>query len=436
MRKKVIIMGAAGRDFHNFNVYFRSNQDYEVVAFTATQIPDIENRRYPTELAGKLYSRGIPIYPEAEIKNLIKKHDVDLITFAYSDVTHEYVMHRASLILSCGADYMLLGPKSTMLKSKKPVIAIGAIRTGCGKSQTTRRISKILKDLNKKVVIVRHPMPYGNLTHQVVQRFETYNDLKNCTIEEREEYESHIVQGTVVYAGVDYEKILCQAELEADIIIWDGGNNDFPFYEPNLFIVIVDPLRVGHELLYHPGETCLRMACVVVINKIDSAKPRDVKELRNTVHKVNPEATIIEAESPIFVDKPEIIKNKTVLVIEDGPTLTHGGMQYGAGVVAAKRFSAKKIIDPKPYAVGSIAEVYKKYPSIGSILPAMGYGSKQIKELELTIEKSPCESVIIATPIDLRKIVNFKKPNTRVTYELKEVGKPNLEEILVKWLNS
>ncbi len=433
MKTKVIIMGAAGRDFHNFNTYFRDNPQYEVVAFTATQIPNIDGRKYPNSLAGGLYPEGIPIYPESELKDLIKKHQAELVVFSYSDVPHLDVMHKGSEVLSYGANYMLLGPHSTMITSKKPVLAIGAVRTGCGKSQTTRKIAKILKGLGKKVVVIRHPMPYGNLAQQSVQRFVSFIDLEKCTIEEREEYEPHIEMGTVVYAGVDYEKILRQAESEADIILWDGGNNDFPFYSPDLFIVVVDPLRAGHELLYHPGETCLRMACVVVINKIDSAKKEDVILLRENIKKVNPEAQIIEARSPIFVDNPDNIKDKSVLVIEDGPTLTHGGMEYGAGFVAAQRFGASEIVDPKPYAEGSILHTYEKYKNTGPVLPSMGYNLEQIRELELIINRVPCDAVIIATPIDLSKIVNINRPFVRVQYELEEVGKPDLEEILVKW---
>lgn len=436
MRKKTIIMGAAGRDFHNFNVYFRDNPFYEVVAFTAgTQIPDIENRTYPKELSGELYPEGIPIYPESELESLIRNQDVELVVFSYSDVSHEYVMHKGSLALSCGADYMLLGPKSTMLKSKKPVIAICAVRTGCGKSQTTRKVATILKNSGKKVVAVRHPMPYGNLAQQIVQRFETYEDLDGCTIEEREEYEAHINNGTVVYAGVDYKKILHQAEEEADIVLWDGGNNDLPFYNPDLLIVVVDPLRVGDELLYYPGEVCLRMACAVVINKVDSAKESDVEEVRQNILSVNSGAQVILAESSIILADPSLIKGKKVLVVEDGPTLTHGGMAYGAGFVAAKRFGAKAIVDPRPYANGSIAETYKQYSTTGTVLPAMGYSEEQLKELEATINAVPCDLVVSATPIDLGKIISFNKASVKVGYELKELGSPNLEEVLAEWLN-
>jgi predicted GTPase len=436
MRKKVIIVGAAGRDFHNFNVFFRDNQEYEVVAFTAAQIPDIDGRPYPKELSGELYPNGIPIYPEEKLKELIQEHRADFVVFAYSDVPHERVMHLASLALSSGSDYMLLGPRSTMVKSSKPVIATGAIRTGCGKSQTSRKIVEILQRMDKKVVVIRHPMPYGDLAKQIVQRFETYDDLSVCTIEEREEYESHIDAGTIVYAGVDYEKILRQAEKEADIVLWDGGNNDFPFYHSDIFIVLVDPLRPGDELRYHPGETCLRMACTVIINKVDSAKPDDIERVKKSIASVNPDADIIEAQSTVYSDNKDLIKGKTVLVVEDGPTLTHGSMSYGAGLVAAKRFGARAIVDPRPYAVGSISETYKKYPDTGEILPAMGYSPQQIKDLESTIQNTPCDTVIVGTPMDLRRIVQIDKPCARVTYELEETGKPDLEEILVKWMKS
>lgn len=435
-RKRVIIMGAAGRDFHNFNVYFRDKQEYEVVAFTGAQIPGIEGRPYPPELAGSLYHKGIPIYSEKELSRLIKEFNVDIVVFSYSDVPHEYVMQRASLALGSGADFMLLGPNSTMLKSKKPVVSVCATRTGSGKSQTTRKVSELLRQHGKRVVVVRHPMPYGDLAEQIVQRFATYADLDKykCTIEEREEYEPHIRRNTVVYAGVDYEKILREAEKEADIILWDGGNNDFPFYKSDLLIVVVDPLRVGNELTYYPGETTLRMADVVVVNKIDSANPTDVTKLKANVKKVNPEATIVEATSPISVDNKEVIKDKKVIVVEDGPTLTHGDMSYGAGVVAAKRFGAKEIMDPRPYAVGSIKETFQKYPKTGNVLPAMGYGVKQIEELESTINKAPCDSVIIATPVDLNKILKINKPSARVTYELEEIGDHKLSKIIEKFL--
>lgn len=431
-RRRVIILGAAGRDFHNFNVFFRNNPDYEVVAFTATQIPDIEGRIYPPELAGPLYPDGIPIWSEDDLEKIIKEHNIDIAVFAYSDVSHEHVMHLASRVHAAGADFWLLGPKSTMLKSSKPVIAVTAVRTGSGKSQTSRKVAKILKDLGYKVAVIRHPMPYGDLRKQVVQRFATYEDLDKyeCTIEEREEYEPHIDYGHVVYAGVDYEKILREAEKEADIILWDGGNNDFPFYEPDLWIVVADPHRPGHELKYHPGETNFRAADVIIINKVETAYPENVQKVRENIEKVNPNAVVIEAASPIFVDRPELIKGKRVLVVEDGPTLTHGGMKYGAGYVAAKKFGAKEIVDPRPYAVGSIVETYKKYPHLDVILPAMGYGKKQIKELEETINRADADVVVIGTPIDLRRLLNINKPAVRVRYELEEIGQPKLYDIL------
>uniref|UniRef100_A0A7V3NUN7 GTPase n=1 Tax=candidate division WOR-3 bacterium TaxID=2052148 RepID=A0A7V3NUN7_UNCW3 len=432
MRKKVIIMGAAGRDFHNFNVFFRDNEEYEVVAFTATQIPDIEGRKYPPELAGKLYPNGIPIYSEDELKDLIKKFKVDFVVFAYSDVSHEYVMNRASRAMAAGASFMLLGPSHTMLTSTKPVISVCAVRTGSGKSQTTRRVAEILKKLGKKTVVIRHPMPYGDLTKQVVQRFGSFEDLDkhNCTIEEREEYEPHIDRGNVVYAGVDYEKILRQAEQEADVILWDGGNNDFPFFKPDLHIVVVDPHRPGHEVTYHPGETNLRLADVIVINKIDTAYPEDIQIVRENSRSANPRAVIIEAASPIFVENYEAIKGKKVLVIEDGPTLTHGEMSYGAGYVAAEKYGAAEIVDPRPYAVGSIKETYEKYTQLEVILPAMGYSPKQLKELEETINAVPADLLIVATPINLGKILKINKPYVRVKYELQEIGKPDLEDII------
>lgn len=432
MRKKVIIMGAAGRDFHNFNVFFRDNEEYEVVAFTATQIPDIEGRKYPPELAGKLYPNGIPIYSEDELEDLIKKFKVDFVVFAYSDVSHEYVMNRASRAMAAGASFMLLGPSHTMLTSTKPVISVCAVRTGSGKSQTTRRVAEILKKLGKKTVVIRHPMPYGDLTKQVVQRFGSFEDLDkhNCTVEEREEYEPHIDRGNVVYAGVDYERILRQAEQEADVILWDGGNNDFPFFKPDLHIVVVDPHRPGHEVTYHPGETNLRLADVIVINKIDTAYPEDIQIVRENSRSANPRAVIIEAASPIFVENYEAIKGKKVLVIEDGPTLTHGEMSYGAGYVAAEKYGAAEIVDPRPYAVGSIKETYEKYTQLEVILPAMGYSPKQLKELEETINAVPADLVIVATPINLGKILKINKPYVRVKYELQEIGKPDLEDII------
>ena len=423
-------MGAAGRDFHNFNVCFRHNRKYEVVAFTATQIPNISGRKYPAELAGKFYPNGIPIYPESELTSLIHTHKIDLVVFAYSDVPHSQVMHYASISLAGGADYKLLGPRSTMLKSTKPLIAIGAVRTGCGKSQTTRKVVKILQQMGKRIVIIRHPMPYKDLVAQEVQRFANYSDLSICTIEEREEYEPHIAMGNIVYAGVDYEKILRSAELEGDVILWDGGNNDFPFYFADLFIVVVDPLRAGDELLYHPGETCLRMADVVIINKMDSATQQGIEIVKKNTQLVNPKALIIEANSTIKLDTQIDIKNKSVLIVEDGPTVTHGGMGYGAGVVIANRVGVKSIIDPRPYAVGSIIEIYKKYPSIDKVLPAMGYSLEQIQELEKTINNTPADVVIIATPIDLRKIIKTNKQCIRVSYELQEISKPDLRDVL------
>ncbi len=436
-KRKVLIMGAAGRDFHNFNVFFRNNPNYEVVCFTATQIPDIADKKYPAELSGDLYPDGIPIYDEKDMEKLIKKHDIDDVVFAYSDVPHEYLMHKASIAHKMGANFILLGPKDTMVKSSKPVVSVCAIRTGCGKSQTTRSVAKILQDMGKKVVAIRHPMPYGDLAKQAVQRFATLEDLKKheCTIEEMEEYEPHINSGIVVYAGVDYEKILREAEKEADVILWDGGNNDFPFYKSDLEIVVVDPLRVGHEMLYHPGETNFRRADVIVINKVDSANIEEVNELRENIMKVNPDAVVVEAASPIFVKDYEKIKNKKVLVVEDGPTLTHGEMDFGAGIVAATKFGAAEIIDPKPYAVGKITETFKKYPYIEGLLPAMGYSGQQVKDLETTINNTPCDLVVIGTPIDLNRVCNIKHDTVRVTYELQEIGKPDLKDILSDFVN-
>jgi len=429
----VIIMGAAGRDFHNFNVYFRNNPAYQVVAFTATQIPDIEGRLYPPELAGNLYPAGIPIHAESELEQLIAAHNVDQVIFAYSDVSHEYVMHQASRVLATGADYRLMGGRSTQLVSRQPVVSVCAVRTGSGKSQTTRRVCEILQnELGKKVVAVRHPMPYGNLVEQAVQRFADYADLDahNCTIEEREEYEPHLDRGTVVYAGVDYEAILRQAEAEADVVVWDGGNNDLPFYKPNLHIVVVDPHRAGHEVKYHPGEANLRLADVVVINKIDTADAAGVAEVRRNVQALAPNAIVIDGASPISVEKPAEIRGKRVLVVEDGPTLTHGEMAYGAGFVAARRFGAAQIVDPRPYAVGSIVATYQKYPTTGAVLPAMGYGDKQMKELEDTINATPCDLVIIGTPINLGNLITINHPWQRVRYDLQEIGRPTLSEIL------
>jgi predicted GTPase len=425
-------MGAAGRDFHNFNVFFRDRERYEVVAFTATQIPNIEGRLYPPQLAGPLYPQGIPIYPEEELSELIVKEKIGQVIFSYSDVSHEYVMHKASQVLAAGADYRLLGANHTMLESAKPVVAVCAVRTGSGKSQTTRRVSDILQTMGKKVVVVRHPMPYGDLVEQTCQRFADYEDLDryHCTIEEREEYEPHIDRGIVVYAGVDYERILREAEREADIILWDGGNNDLPFYRPDLHIVLADPHRAGHELRYHPGEANLRMADVVVINKIDTADLADIAAVRENVINVNPDAVIVEAASPIIVGDIEAIRGKRVLVIEDGPTLTHGEMAYGAGLVAARRFGAAAIIDPRPYAVRSILDTFEKHPTTGPVLPAMGYGEEQIKDLEETIANTPADLVLVGTPIDLRRVVNIRQPSQRVSYELQEIGQPTLAGIL------
>lgn len=432
--QKVIIAGAAGRDFHDFNTAFRNNENYRVVAFTATQIPNIEGRRYPPALSGPLYPEGIPIYPESQLEELIQKHQIDEVVFSYSDVTHEYVMHLASRVLAAGAGYRLMNPRLTMLKSSKPVISVGAVRTGCGKSQTSRRVLEILQnDLGfERVVAVRHPMPYGDLAKQAVQRFATYADMDEaeCTIEEREEYEPYVARGAVIFAGVDYEAILRRAEAEADIIIWDGGNNDLPFFLSDFHIVVVDPHRPGHELRYHPGETNLRLAAAVVINKVDTADNANVIIVQHNVRQVNPGAVIVKAASPIFVDDPAAIRGKRVLVVEDGPTLTHGEMTYGAGVVAADYFDAAEIIDPRPYAVRSIAATYQKYPATGAVLPAMGYGGDQMADLEETINRTPADMVIIATPIDLGKLINIKLPHQRVRYELQEIGQPTLTELL------
>lgn len=431
-RRKILIMGAAGRDFHNFNTYYRTNESYEVVAFTATQIPDIVDRKYPAELSGELYPNGIPIYDESELVEIIKKYDVDEVVFSYSDVTHQYVMHKASLINACGAAFSLLGTKGTMIKSTKPLISVCAVRTGSGKSQTSRKIVQLLHDAGKKVVAIRHPMPYGDLVKQAVQRFAEYSDLDKheTTIEEREEYEPYIDKGLVIYSGVDYEAILREAEKEADVILWDGGNNDFSFYQPDLQIVIADPHRVGHETSYHPGETTLNLADVVVVNKITTTDYKNVMELEENIRKANPNAIIIEAASPIFVDNPELVKGKRVLVIEDGPTLTHGEMKYGAGVVAARRFGAKELVDPRPYLVGSMKETFDKYPEIGTLLPAMGYFEQQLKDLEETINNTDCDVVISATPIDITRLVKVNKPIVRVRYELEEIGYPKLKDIL------
>jgi predicted GTPase len=429
---RTIIMGAAGRDFHNFNVSFRDNPGYEVIAFTATQIPDIDDRIYPAALSGPRYPGGIPIHAEEELVQLIQEKQVDQVVFAYSDVSHEYVMHKASIVLAAGADFRLLGRSATQLKSNKPVVSVCAVRTGSGKSQTTRRVSQILRGMGYKVAAIRHPMPYGDLVKQAVQRFADYNDLdrNQCTIEEREEYEPHLDNGVIVYAGVDYERILRQAEQEVDIILWDGGNNDFPFYVSDLQIVVADPHRPGHEQTYHPGETNARSADVFVINKVDTASAENVIKVRENLRQLNPQAIVIEAASPLFVDDPDAIRGKRVLVIEDGPTLTHGEMAYGAAWVAARRFGAAEIVDPRPYAVGSIKATYAKYPNTGQVLPAMGYGDQQTRELEETINQTPADLVLIGTPIDLNRILKINKPSQRVRYELQEIGQPTLESLL------
>jgi predicted GTPase len=434
-KQNIIIMGAAGRDFHNFNVFFRNNDDYHVAAFTATQIPDIAGRKYPAELSGIQYPEGIPIFPEEDLPTLIQKYNIDQVILAYSDLPHQYVMERASIVLAAGADFRLMGTRNTMLKAQVPVVSVCATRTGSGKSQTTRKVTQILKEMGKKVVVIRHPMPYGDLTKQIWQRYENYSDLDRyqCTIEEREEYEPHLDLGNIVYAGVDYGEILKRAEEEADIIVWDGGNNDMPFYQPDLHIVVTDPHRVGHEKSYYPGAVNLRMADIVVINKIDTANSENIAQLRTNIHLLAPEAILIEAASPIQVDQAETIRGKKVIVIEDGPTLTHGEMQFGAGVVAAQKYGAKEIIDPRPYAVGSIKETYQKFPHIGALLPAMGYGPEQTKELEATINNSDAELVIIGTPIDLSRVMKIDKAYVRVRYELQEIGKPDLQEVLQKY---
>ncbi len=431
-KRNVLIMGAAGRDFHNFNVYFRNNENYNVVAFTATQIPNIDGRIYPAELAGPLYPNGIKIYEEKDLVKLIHELNVHEVVFSYSDVPFEYVVTKASIVNAAGVSVRLLGAEETMIKSSKPVIAVLAVRTGCGKSQTSRKVVKLLQQAGKKVVAIRHPMPYGDLVKQKVQRFASLDDLKkhNCTIEEIEEYEPHIARGGVIYAGVDYEAILREAEKEADIILWDGGNNDFAFYKPDLTITVADPHRPGHELRYYPGNTSLRLADVVIVNKVDSATKEGIETVHKNVKEVNPNAIVIDANSPLTVDNPELIKGKRVLVVEDGPTLTHGEMKYGAGTVAAQRLGAKEIVDPRPFTVASISETYKKYPDIGVLLPAMGYGEQQMKDLEETINKTDCDSVIIGTPIDLGRILKINKPNTRVMYELDEIGDVNLETVL------
>ncbi|MGA2622872.1 MAG: cyclic 2,3-diphosphoglycerate synthase [Bacteroidota bacterium] len=436
-RIKVIIMGAAGRDFHNFNTVFRDNEAYDVVAFTATQIPNIDGRKYPAELAGKLYPGGIPIHPESELTDLIKKHTIDEVVFSYSDVSFNYVMTKACQTIAAGADFKLLGARETMLQSKVPVIAIVAVRTGSGKSQTSRKVCDLLRAMGKRVVAIRHPMPYGDLVKQKVQRYQTLDDLVKfeCTVEEMEEYEPHIVNGTIIYAGVDYEAILRQAEKEADVIVWDGGNNDMSFYKPDLTITVADPHRPGHELSYYPGAANVLAADVVIINKVESATREHIDIVRNNIHAVNPQALVIEAASPITVEDETVIRGKRVLVVEDGPTLTHGEMLYGAGVIAARKFGAAELVDPRPWVVDSIAETFKKYPKIGTLLPAMGYGGKQVKDLETTINSVDCDSVIIGTPIDLRRVIKLNKPSVRVKYDLAEIAKPDLKDVLDRFFN-
>ena len=437
--KNIIIIGAAGRDFHNFNTFFRDNEDYSVKAFTAAQIPDIDGRKYPEELAGKLYPEGIPIYSEAKLPELIKELSINDCIFSYSDVPYEKVMAVSAIVNASGANFVLLGPSATMLSSTKPVIAVGAVRTGCGKSQTSRRIIEILMENGLKVVAIRHPMPYGNLIEQKVQRFAVLDDLEKhkCTIEEMEEYEPHVVRGNVIYAGVDYESILRAAEKDpagCDVIVWDGGNNDFPFYKPDLMVTVTDPHRAGHELRYYPGEVTLRMADVVIINKVDSADPQSINIIRQSIEKVNPKAIVIDAASPIRVDNPSLIRGKKVLVVEDGPTLTHGEMKIGAGTVAAHKFGASEIVDPRPFTVGKLSETFRLYPGIGTLLPAMGYGKQQLADLEKTINNTECDTVIIATPIDLNRIIKIRKPNTRVYYDLQEIGDPDLSQVINEFI--
>jgi predicted GTPase len=438
-KRNVIIIGAAGRDFHNFNTYYRDNEAYNVVAFTAAQIPDIVGRRYPPELAGKLYPKGIPIYAEGDLPKLIKELDVDDCAFSYSDISYSHVMRTAAVCQAAGASYVLLGPKDTQIKSSKPVVSVGAVRTGCGKSQTSRRIIEILLQKGLKVVAIRHPMPYGDLVAQRVQRFAELSDLEKhkCTVEEMEEYEPHVVRGNVIYAGVDYEAILRAAEKDpkgCDIILWDGGNNDFPFYKSDLHVTVTDPHRPGHELSYYPGEVTLRIANVVVINKVDSADYAGIETVRKNIAAVNPGAVVIEAASTLEMDNPSVVKGKKVLVIEDGPTLTHGGMKIGAGVVAAQKFGATGFVDPRPYTVGRLKETFQTYPEIGVLLPAMGYGDQQLHDLEATINKTECDAVVIGTPIDLGRIIKIKKPSTRVFYNLQEIGKPDLTGVLSDFL--
>ena len=438
-KKNVLIIGAAGRDFHNFNTYYRENADYNVVAFTAAQIPDIDGRKYPAELAGNLYPEGIPIFAQDELPRLIKELEVEDCVFSYSDVPYQVVMNISALVNATGANFVLLGPEKTMIKSTKPVIAIGAVRTGCGKSQTSRRIIELLMEHDLKVVAIRHPMPYGDLVAQKVQRFATVEDLAKhkCTIEEMEEYEPHVTRGNVIYAGVDYEAIVRAAENDpdgCDVILWDGGNNDFPFYKPDLTITVVDPHRPGHELSYYPGEATLRLADYVVINKMDSADADAIQIVRDNIAKVNPDAVVVDAASPLTVDKPELVRGKKVLVVEDGPTLTHGEMKIGAGTVAAKKCGAAELVDPREFAVGKLAETFKIYPNIGTLLPAMGYGDEQIKDLETTINSTPCDVVVIATPFDLKRIVKINKPSVKVGYDLQEIGQPDLAQAVNEFI--
>lgn len=439
MKRNVIIIGAAGRDFHNFNTYFRNNENFNVVAFTAAQIPDIAGREYPKELAGNLYAKGIPVYAESDLEQLIKDLNVDDCVFSYSDVTYTTIMSLASRVNAAGANFVLLGAKDTQIKSTKPVIAIGAVRTGCGKSQTSRKVVELLMAKGLKVVAVRHPMPYGDLAAQKVQRFATVEDLAKhkCTIEEMEEYEPHVVRGNVIYAGVDYEAIVRAAENDpsgCDVIVWDGGNNDFPFYQPDLMITVTDPHRAGHELSYYPGETTLRMADVVVINKIDTSAPEAIQTVRDNIAKVNPKAIVIDGASPVKVDDPSVIKGKNVLVVEDGPTLTHGEMKIGAGIVAAQKYGAAGFIDPRPYTTGKLSETFRIYPNIGTLLPAMGYGEQQLKDLETSINNTPCDAVVIGTPIDLNRIIKINKPSVRVYYDLQEIGEPDLNGVINEFI--
>lgn len=432
-------MGAAGRDFHNFNTVYRDNESYEVVAFTAAQIPNILNRKYPSSLAGELYPAGIPIYDEKDLENLIVEHKIDDVIFSYSDISYEELMHKSALVNTAGANFVLLGREDTSIKSTKPIISVGATRTGCGKSQTARRIIEILIEKGLRVVAIRHPMPYGDLEAQRVQRYARLEDLEkyDCTIEEMEEYEPHIVRGNVIYAGVDYEDIIRAAENDpdgCDIIVWDGGNNDFPFYESDLHITVTDPHRAGHGIKYYPGEVTLKMSDVVIINKIDSARPKDVHKLRKLISKVVPGAVVIDAASPIRVADSSVIKNKKVLVIEDGPTLTHGGMKLGAGTLAAEKFGASEVVDPRPYLVGQLEDTFETYPGIGKLLPAMGYGANQLRDLEVTINSCDCDAVVIGTPIDLNRVINIRKPSTRVFYDLQSIGKPSLEEVIEEFL--